>query len=661
MNLGEGWLPGGDYISLMIRLLLLLPVLAMGAWSPTNGPTGQGIQGIAGDGTDLYVVHNHGANRSRDRGATWEEYGWGLDGGGLRMSLAARKGAVFVGCQQGIYARLSEGVPFIRSNTGLADSAVRTLEFVGDTLYAGTDHGGVYRTADWGAYWERVTPAGMAGMVFGIVVSGKTILASTYRGFYRSLDNGANWTRSDPGPGDSLGRGLSRNDRYFFMRTESRLFRSADSGAHWTRLEPFGESVSAGYWSFDAVGTRLFAQAIDGLRISADDGTTWTRDSSFFNLRNTSTVTEIIGLDGYLFAGCFHGVYRSQDQGATWAGANTGIGIGPINAFAGLGAGRMLAASPYGIYATTDSGAHWTLEKDPSPTAGPARALAVMGVSVLAFVNYGGVFCTADLGKHWEKRADFPGTEAHSLTAIGRRLFLETNAGQIFVSLDSGRTFGLTMGGSDPERIGMVALGPDGIYAPTSYGVARYDTVSGWKLVPAPLAASELLAVGASGPALLAGTYGEGVFRSLDGGRTWTHPLDSTGIHRISGFLEHADVAFVASDSGFHVSRDNGATWTPANAGLPVSHQVQSMRIQDGYLYAGIYLGGIWKRPLADFGPTGILPRPPGSRGRALTRGPAASRGRIGFSPAGPGETAGLRDALGKLLPDRDHSLPPAL
>lgn len=637
-------------------LALFLPGCACAAWVPTNGPAGQGIRGFAVDGSDLYLVHNNGANRSRNGGETWEDYAWGLGEYGLASSMVARNGAVFLGSSNGIRIRSGEGSPFIRANTGLTDTLVQCLAFAGEALLAGTGFGGVYRSRDLGAHWSRLTPMDQWGRVLGVAGTGPLILAATETGFIRSLDDGATWSRSNPDAKDTILFGLARNGSFLFAGTGSSLYRSADSGAHWTRLAT--GHAAGGFISLDAVGPRLYAMHInEGLFRSPDDGNTWTRDSSFFNMFNTSTVSQILPMGSGLFAAAFHGMYRSMDQGATWSGVNTGIGIGPIHSMAGFGSGRMLVASNYGLYATTDSGSRWTWLPDQARFSGNARHVFALGRYAVISVESDGLYRSSDLGATWEKWSPWPNEEFAGARMVEGDLMVTTGSGEGFRSQDSGRTWKSMKSWASADIL-LLAKADAGLFGTTAKGVSRFDSEQEtWTPVVSAQAPPNITAFAAMGDALFAGTYMEGIFRSTDRGATWTNALGDDAARQAAGFLIQAGIVFAASDSGVAISRDTGATWIAMNAGLPRRQYVKVMLIQDGFLFVGMD-SGIWKRPLSDFGPLSIAPQSPGFRSHAHTRGVRGAGRRIGFVRAGEKETDGLRDALGKSWPNGTQKKP---
>jgi hypothetical protein len=48
-----------------------------------------------------------------------------------------------------------------------------------------------------------------------------------------------------------------------------------------------------------------------------------------------------------------------------------------------------------------------------------------------------------------------------------------------------------------------------------------------------------------------------------------------------------------------HISTDGGKSWTVVNDGLPVT-SIPTITVRDGYVFAGTYIGGLYRRPLAE-------------------------------------------------------------
>jgi photosystem II stability/assembly factor-like uncharacterized protein len=95
-----------------------------------------------------------------------------------------------------------------------------------------------------------------------------------------------------------------------------------------------------------------------------------------------------------------------------------------------------------------------------------------------------------------------------------------------------------------------------------------------------------------------AATFGAGVFRSLDGGATWTGyrtGLVNTYVRCLAVNPHHPDSIFCGTNDGVHLSIDGGVTWKRV---LPTSVSVRAVTIhpiRTAVVYAATYGTGIYK------------------------------------------------------------------
>ncbi len=87
---------------------------------------------------------------------------------------------------------------------------------------------------------------------------------------------------------------------------------------------------------------------------------------------------------------------------------------------------------------------------------------------------------------------------------------------------------------------------------------------------------------------LFAGTWGQGVFRSMDDGVSWTHIISGLTNKHIRTFAINTNGhIFAGTQGGVFRSMDNGDSWTQAHAGITVN-VVYSLAINSsGHLFAG--------------------------------------------------------------------------
>jgi photosystem II stability/assembly factor-like uncharacterized protein len=289
------------------------------------------------------------------------------------------------------------------------------------------------------------------------------------------------------------------------------------------------------------------------------------------------------GKDGIIYAGTNkneHGVFKSSDNGGNWSAKNNGLGglnirhlvIAPDNP------DIVIATGTYNrVWISTDGGASWA----PTQQTGPVTLGSRDGSILFSVEQYIYVHESTDAGKSWHKIADF-----------GDCQYLYTVA-------SSGVMYCLT---SDKPG-GFKAA----IYRSNDRGR------SWWKAASAG-ASYDLTTLGidhTNDSTIYAGTKGYGIYKTTDGGGSWT-PINNTlpnqgdGLHISSILVDPLDpnVVYVAIlNEGLFESTDGGETWRELTAGLDpeVSGNILSLGLsQDShFLFVGTDGYGIFRYQLS--------------------------------------------------------------
>jgi len=139
-----------------------------------------------------------------------------------------------------------------------------------------------------------------------------------------------------------------------------------------------------------------------------------------------------------MFAATGHGVYRSEDNGAHWQRASTGLDPSQVRALAQVG-NRLFAGTEMEF-----SGA--IIEATPGPLKGELTgvdgcfSLATMGT--ILFQGWGlGVERSDDRGESWEETSNgLPHEDVRTIVVVGTKLFVGTEKG-VFRSDDKGQSW----------------------------------------------------------------------------------------------------------------------------------------------------------------------------------------------------------------------------
>lgn len=293
----------------------------------------------------------------------------------------------------------------------------------------------------------------------------------------------------------------------------------------------------------------LFLATSDGLVIAGREGDSWQETGRTLQGQE---VTSVIAREGVILAGTTAGVFRSDDLGANWTEASTGLEIPHVRWLAyhpDISDREFAGTEPAGIFISHDGAESWrgAPEVPPlrdrfnwflpySPEAGAVRGFAFHGRRVYAAVEVGGVLRSDDGGETWQLAAGSDGQPRFGRPAPGR---VHPDVHSIEVHLSS----------------------PDLVVAPT----------------------------------------GGGLYRSNDGGRTWAclyecycravwlDPQDPD--HLIFGPADSVD-----HDGRIEESHDGGRTWQTLSAGLDTPwrrHMVERFTAGEGHLFAVLSNGQV--------------------------------------------------------------------
>jgi photosystem II stability/assembly factor-like uncharacterized protein len=286
--------------------------------------------------------------------------------------------------------------------------------------------------------------------------------------------------------------------------------------------------------------------AYGGLFRSRDLGETWLNADTGLFLNATLTVAVDPGDSNHVLMGTDSGLMRSSNGGRNWAPEAVGQIIGAVFAldFSPDGQGA-LAAAPSGVFRFEDG--NWT-NVAAAQAAAPARVIARGGAGRIYLLGQSELFASDDGGRSFSPiPAMLPEGSAITALAVAAKpeeVLLAVVDGAPMASEDGGSQWQPRADGLGDASIDTVAFDPevpnrawaagaDRIYVSDDLGVV-------WRAVgetlPEPGAGVRGIAADPAATTLVVTTT-KGMYRSVDGGSTWTLAEGNLPVHLEAGPL----------------------------------------------------------------------------------------------------------------------------
>lgn len=527
-------------------------------------------------------------------------------------------------------------------------------------LSAGSDSGGLVESRDGGATWARLKPAGGTywchSIVFDPKKQGRVFASITTQGsasgIYRSDNGGTTWRHLTQGlpPSDQMGRTTlalapsSTSTLYAFAADELSdnadlllgVFKSTDGGTSWTNVagNHFANERQIGYGNAIAVHptdpNHVICGGVD-LHLTRDGGKTWKRVTRWDADRGTPGYAHAdhhillmpAAAPGRVYSANDGGMDASADGGLTWQNRSNGLAITMFyDVDIGQSDGRVLGGG------AQDNG---TLVTN---TGVPGSYFELLGGDggwividpndaghIFASYQYGGMFRFR--GGSWKDvTPPFDEGESAGIWMVfitmdpGNSKCLYTGNHRLYRTRDDGNSWKPVSPVFDASPISAIEVAPadtNVIYVGTENGgVFRTDDggatwsanlrdgvlpgVAVTRIATAPANAQDVVVTVAN--------FGNShVFRSRNGGVDWDDIdrglLPDAPHHAVLIRPDAPSSIWVCSDAGVHVTSDGGATWRNATGNLPPAMVVDLVyHVATKTMLAATYGRSIWRLTL---------------------------------------------------------------
>ena len=293
----------------------------------------------------------------------------------------------------------------------------------------------------------------------------------------------------------------------------------------------------------------LYVATNDYIYKSRDEGKTWAAISHGLSHSRVIALAVDPAYPATVYAGTKgDAVYKSYDGGQRWVSQRAGLDDVTVTSvvnqivFDPTDNTRLFAATTMGVFESKDGGDTWTKRM-----AGMKEILMVVALAIdqgrpniMYAGTSGGVYKSSDRAGTWAKVHQ--GLIPPDVLSSGRALMVNT----VLI---------------DPQR-------PDTVYAATLNGL--YKTVDGarsWARIGQALPDQmiSVMALDPSSPGTLYVAGRQGLFKSSDGGATWQEKNEGLASLNIRSLalspLDPKTLYLGTNGSGLYRSRDGGTTW----------------------------------------------------------------------------------------------------
>ncbi len=544
-----------------------------------------------------------GVFKSVDGGTTWKAYTTGMANTYVRSLLALSSTVVYAGTNDGIFRSVDGGLTW---RLVLASAfSVRSLarDPLTGRFYAGTFGDDLYRspTGDTASWTKLVVMDIITGTslhhlhsvaIFGrdsLYVGGSIGDVTSGGALFASYDGGTTFVQLQRGIGirssvEDIAISPTAPDSSLIIATAAKgVYKTTDGGVSWlaingpTTTHPLPD-LNAQCVEFTPAYRMVGTDSLGGFYRRALGDTTqgWFPATGVPGMPWYPTVawSDAPGIE--IMVGTHGmGVYQSIDSGKTFVPRNTGMLGTAVRDIVFGNAGRMIVATGFGdkIWYTDNGGTTWTQAMVPSSNS------------------------VDDISK----------------TSVAGMLYAGCYASGVLKSTDNGQTWVLTDTTTINKFVRDVAVPPGSsttIYAGTGNGI--YKTINSglsWTnlngaFIPFSTSIRSLAISPASPNLILAGTDIDFVYRSADGGGTWSHVATAGGFNVKDAFIRCIEFdpttpgrVYAGSDTGHvYMSTNDGANWSFL-FGLPTVNSVRAIRVDPANasrLFAATFGGGVF-------------------------------------------------------------------
>jgi photosystem II stability/assembly factor-like uncharacterized protein len=442
---------------------------------------------------------------------------------------------------------------------------------------------GVYRSTD-GATWHFMgAPTQLA--IESLLVWNQALYAGTHNGLFVSNDEGATWSRTGTLRASTTVFAMAASISKLYLATDVGIYVHPVNTSVWSKLPNFALESRAILLASTPSGTSLLVGATCGCNggglgngdvyITNDDGSTWKRAGlPVWSIRALAQAP-----DGTIYAGAYYknyaagGLYTSTDSALSWsAGVLPNLSV------------QAITFSPASVTFGTREGQLFTLI-----SGAPTLAANPSGKAVLAlnypFLGSDGIYRLDDASH--PVLSSIPEIE-HIWSCSGITYYRSS-----FFGVYSSSEGYIDPTGSEDMNVSKVdpldfcnALGQAVVVEQTAVYVRQGSSWRKATFSPTPIKRLSGWTMDAGGTIYL-GDFGGDIFRSLDGGATFSK-LGKNGAGIVFDLAYNAGIIYAATETkSVMQSSDGGKTWSGVGSAFGKGNDYSVFVSPSGTLLSG--------------------------------------------------------------------------
>lgn len=367
-------------------------------------------------------------------------------------------------------------------------------------------------------------------------------ILSVATNIWTSSDIASNYVQSLAGSGHSM-----------IATYNNTIYHSSDFGKSWVKtalpsgIARLSRPIKSGNTFI------VIVEKPSGTLTSADDGVTW----QFNAAPEIFASVQVNGNLLYAYSRS-NNVYSSSDNGITWS---------PPTA-TGILSGRNFIIKDNDFYVTTGSAVYYSNDKGKSwkkySPSKPSFIFNILATQTSLFLaTYDGIFYSNDKGLTWERASMPVYNRCYSIFELQNVLYAGCEGSGLLFSKDNGKSWIPVPGLYAPLTTVVRSVNQNIVVGTHGNGLWTYSkNLNQWQRLSNTTVYPLINDVYFTGKNIITGTE-QGLFVSIDLGKTWISPLTLPANGAISNIVQHQNSLFVnVWGNGVYKSDDNGLNWS---------------------------------------------------------------------------------------------------